>query len=126
MIEDRIDKLSNSTKIRCIARPHCQRICANYLKKKSLFREQQLDLLQSRTAFFGRFTLSSMFFDRVEFPLLHKLGLYAKDTAGNGLVPLPPIAIVDIDCYQQAIVYFMHCPISFMDTSISTRSFALG
>lgn len=67
-----------------------------------------------------------MVFDRSEFPLLHKLGLYAKNTAGNGLIPLPPIARADIDYRQQAIVYSMRSPISFMDTSISTKSFAPG
>ena len=56
--------------------------------------------VQFQTAFVGQFTLSSMVFDRSEFPLLLKLGLYAKNTAGNGLIPLSPNAGADIDCHQ--------------------------
>lgn len=96
MIENRIEP------------PHTARQCGlltasafvrTLAKKNVLLKGKHLDLIKSRTAFVGRFTRPSMVFDRSEFPVLHKLGLYAKNTAGNGLIPRPPFEIVDIDCY---------------------------
>lgn len=79
---------------------HCQHICANSRKNKPPENHSWILYVQFQTAFVGQFTLSSMVFDRSEFPLLLKLGLYAKNTAGNGLIPLSPNAGAVIDCHQ--------------------------